>query len=265
MEEGLTRVNKINSQLKRIDNVPGRDEQYVQALENGKYITVSSIVRNYGKAGEFETAARLLADNNRFEEAIPFYLKTKNFSEARSAWSRMNKSTPVQEQYAYLLDKAITLASTGKSWVDLDASGKSKVLEMSYSNNFVGYMAMGIATNLGLRSFRDPIPGRPVMDRNAKPASTVTAKNSAVSAKGRTPNTKFFMYPNPTKGELSLSTTEEGVLNIYNMQGQKIFSKTIKSGISKLNISEVCIPGIYIAKFTNSKGEIHSSTLHYQP
>jgi penicillin-binding protein-related factor A (putative recombinase) len=64
-----------------------------------------------------------------------------------------------------------------------------------------------------------------------------------------------LVYPNPSKGIINLDLTDvnETELTIYNVAGQKVFTKKINEKKSKLDLNKFN-KGIYFLNFKNNDG-----------
>lgn len=61
----------------------------------------------------------------------------------------------------------------------------------------------------------------------------------------------LYVYPNPSNGEIAIESTEEGILEIINLSGQKILTYSISKGLNKLNLS--LSSGMYYLSVITSK------------
>jgi alpha-tubulin suppressor-like RCC1 family protein len=62
----------------------------------------------------------------------------------------------------------------------------------------------------------------------------------------------FAIYPNPAHGGFTVSGLQAGVLDIYNIVGEKVYSQQIPS--PKLEIRNEFSPGVYLVKVTSESG-----------
>lgn len=67
----------------------------------------------------------------------------------------------------------------------------------------------------------------------------------------------FKLYPNPTNGMLSVSTSlnEIDLATVYNLQGQVVFQREIFSNSTILDLSHI-LPGNYIVEMRSKKGDL---------
>ncbi len=61
----------------------------------------------------------------------------------------------------------------------------------------------------------------------------------------------LLIYPNPNTGLFNIKTQEEGTLNVLNMMGSTVFSKTIKSSENTIIDLHHYSKGIYLVHFTS--------------
>lgn len=61
------------------------------------------------------------------------------------------------------------------------------------------------------------------------------------------------IHPNPAKGQVEISTTEAGTLQIYDFSGGLVDSRKLNKGQNHLNLSGLS-RGIYLIKIQNSNG-----------
>lgn len=69
-------------------------------------------------------------------------------------------------------------------------------------------------------------------------------------------------YPNPASSRFSvdLRRTGDSTLKIYSLVGQKVYEKSVKQGIQKIN-SENFSPGIYLVQLNTAKNEVFSEKI----
>ncbi len=61
----------------------------------------------------------------------------------------------------------------------------------------------------------------------------------------------FSIYPNPATTAFTTETSEAGVLNIYNLQGQLMLNRHVERGKTSITLPGASTAGIYIARFTS--------------
>ena len=66
-------------------------------------------------------------------------------------------------------------------------------------------------------------------------------------------NNEIRIIPNPSSSSFTLNTKEEGALNVYNISGKLVMSKSIKANTEFGNDLE---QGIYIIKFVNNRNKL---------
>ncbi len=73
----------------------------------------------------------------------------------------------------------------------------------------------------------------------------------------------FTIYPNPAITAFTAETTEAGVMNIYNLQGQQIMSRQVAQGKTYITLPYAAA-GVYMVRYTSgSKTEV--TRLVYEP
>lgn len=73
-------------------------------------------------------------------------------------------------------------------------------------------------------------------------------------------NTQFSIYPNPSKSIFNINISDNATLEVLDILGKKIMQKTLLSGLNNLDVS-LMEKGIYLAKITNTKGQIKTVRL----
>jgi len=77
--------------------------------------------------------------------------------------------------------------------------------------------------------------------------------------------TEFNVYPNPTNGTLNVQTPLGGTFCLYTLEGKELQHYIIAEGTTALNLPNGLATGIYLCKFTDSKGNMNMVRLVYQP
>lgn len=88
--------------------------------------------------------------------------------------------------------------------------------------------------------------------------STTETTSNHINTKIVNHNTTPNIFPNPTKGKLTITQLEQfvgGNIEIINLMGQVIFSKTIQNHQMSVNLSEYN-KGIYLVKISSDKQQI---------
>ena len=77
-----------------------------------------------------------------------------------------------------------------------------------------------------------------------------------------TKNNSIEIYPNPSKGNFTvdLKNNKQGVLTLYNLQGQKIYEVNIQTTQININLTTV-LNGIYFYQFLNSDSQIYTGKI----
>ncbi|MEO6831899.1 MAG: T9SS type A sorting domain-containing protein, partial [Chitinophagaceae bacterium] len=76
----------------------------------------------------------------------------------------------------------------------------------------------------------------------------------------------FSLYPNPTTGSFSISSTEGGQLTLYTIEGAKVTQYVVRAGKNDYELPSTLAPGIYVGKYYCTKTQTeHSIRIIYQP
>jgi hypothetical protein len=63
----------------------------------------------------------------------------------------------------------------------------------------------------------------------------------------------FYLYPNPTKSNLSVNIPQSGQISVYDAVGKQIYSAAVNSGVAILNAEDYS-DGIYLVKLITNQG-----------
>jgi len=72
-------------------------------------------------------------------------------------------------------------------------------------------------------------------------------------------------YPNPTQGAIHLQSVREGILAIYNLQGQKLAQYHLEKGTQTIQLPRSLSAGIYYGRFMGVNGASESIKISYEP
>lgn len=61
----------------------------------------------------------------------------------------------------------------------------------------------------------------------------------------------LFLFPNPASNTIVVKSTENGLLNIYNLVGELIFTQPVTGYLTTINVSSL-LPGLYISTHNNT-------------
>lgn len=89
-----------------------------------------------------------------------------------------------------------------------------------------------------------------VTDSNGCRSSDDPACDPLIILNAQNSKTIFTIYPNPATTAFTTETTEGGILNIYNLQGQQIMSRQIEPGKTFISLPGNAA-GVYIARFSS--------------
>jgi len=63
----------------------------------------------------------------------------------------------------------------------------------------------------------------------------------------------FNVYPNPSNGEFTINIssqyTEDGILEVMNMNGTVVYEQTVEAKSNQLNLNLAVAPGLYLVKY----------------
>jgi len=218
------------------------------AIRLTEYLTVSDMARDYGIRHHYDSAAAILEQYSRYAEAIPFYLQAEQYAQARNAWMQLPAATAADQGFAWMTDKAINLLSAGNSWSSLTLPERDTLQIIADSNNYAGYMAAALLDNLGIARFSFPVPEIPA---NAAKKGAQNPLNESANT-SLAVNHNFSLYPNPTAGSFTLSSTQSGLFIIYSLQGTEVMRRQVAKGDTKIELPETLAAGVYIGRLQNN-------------
>jgi uncharacterized protein YjdB len=94
-------------------------------------------------------------------------------------------------------------------------------------------------------------------------AMNVTAARGAAGEVSHTEISEVSIYPNPTTGIFSISTSTSGVLSVYTIDGKEVLQQQLSSGTSSVTLPNTISAGFYTCKFTNVEGKVTVRRLMY--
>lgn len=147
----------------------------------------------------------------------------------------------------------------------LDLSLNSLITIVDIKNNGLTFLDMRNGNNANVTSFiGDFNPGLEcifvddttepnlltwTIDQNSNFVETVGECNSL--SVDRVNEFSFNMYPNPASNTLYVTTkTNNSVINIYNITGKIVLTKTLSQGDNLVNVSRLA-SGVYLARFSS--------------
>lgn len=226
---------------------------------------VNRRVQYYSLKGDNASAAKLLEQDGRSDEALSFYSAAGMWENANRIWSKLPKGTEDEKNFAAINRKAIDLYSVGKTWKDLDASGQILIAKLAKENTRPGYMAAAVADFLGMRTFVWPAGVETEEGVTASKVNT-NAVDGNHGIQGYIAMDKVQIYPNPTTGIFNIETMEPSMLYISNLQGQQIAAFAVTSGKASIKLSAGVAGGIYIGKLVGTESAKMSIVrIVYQP
>ena len=76
----------------------------------------------------------------------------------------------------------------------------------------------------------------------------------------------IHLYPNPTKGNFTITTPEDGKVELYDMQGRLLYTTKIPKGKTDIKMPSNISAGTYLLRYNNADGNIvENKMLIYQP
>lgn len=147
----------------------------------------------------------------------------------------------------------------------LDLSQNSAITYVDVKNNGLTFLDMRNGNNANVTSFiGDFNPGLQclyvddttepniftwIIDANSNFVETLAECNSL--SLDKTNELLFNMYPNPVVSNLYVTTKTNGsVINIYNITGKVVLTKTLSIGENLINVSRLA-SGVYLARFSS--------------
>jgi predicted outer membrane repeat protein len=77
--------------------------------------------------------------------------------------------------------------------------------------------------------------------------------NGIQSSQQDTKELKLILYPNPVGDIIKLQANKEGLIRIYNLQGQEVLSRQLQVGVNQMNVAGLS-SGVYLVKFNGREG-----------
>ena len=74
----------------------------------------------------------------------------------------------------------------------------------------------------------------------------------------------FSIYPNPTNGTLTISTSVAGELSIYTIDGKVTDQFSMTAGANSVQLSSDLAAGVYMCQFTGTDGSTQQARLILQ-
>lgn len=70
------------------------------------------------------------------------------------------------------------------------------------------------------------------------------------------PVSSFAVYPNPSRGKVTINTGIEGQISLYDLSGKQLFQYGISKSNTELELPSFLSPGIYTCKFISNDGKV---------
>ena len=71
-------------------------------------------------------------------------------------------------------------------------------------------------------------------------------------------NNGINVYPNPNNGNYIVNTTEKGLIEVYNILGEKVFNTQLNAGYNQVNMANQS-KGVYVYRILSQNGGFMSS------
>ena len=153
-------------------------------------------------------------------------------------------------------DGVVENKTTILNWIS-ETETNSKAFEIERSNNGKDFNAIGnvSATNLttGFHySFTDKLPliGNNFYRLKMIDIDGQFTYSNTILINNFNSKDKILIYPNPAKNIITIETSTNGILNIYNCKGEKVISTITKNNFTTLDISKLPV-GTYFCKNIN--------------
>jgi len=232
--------------------------------------------RYYAMGAKYDSAAALFASYNKYRDALPFYIAAGDYVNASTMWSNLPMNTDEDKQYAWLTGIEVSLYSAGHTWLDVDTVTLDSMTRMVQYNDATGGIAGGITALLGVAPVTYPVPATDsaLADTLSTMAGGMGARTAASGQNTAQPDNnktkaatlQFSVFPNPTYGTLSITSSTSGTFTLYTMLGQEVQHYAIAAGKSDILLPASLAIGMYIGKFNPTDGSDEKEIrLVYQP
>lgn len=144
---------------------------------------------------------------------------------------------------SYLVGDTATIVSSGApggSW----ASSNSGVVNINAASGFITATASGNAT----------ITYTVTNSCGSNNATAIFSVASMRPVAAGVQQASFALFPNPTSGQLTISTNVDGVLSVYSVDGKLVHTLTVTQGNTDFLLHQSLAAGTYVAQFSGSNG-----------
>jgi hypothetical protein len=157
-----------------------------------------------------------------YRAALPFYLTAGDYTDAQTMHDNLPMVTGEDTFYAWQSQLAINLVSAGKTWLQLDTASIDTMMHIVQYNKAAGYMtgAINMLMGTGPVTWPTPVVDSAIMDSMLTTHSDYrhTAGNAGSSISpivdvNNAGPSSFSVFPNPTYGNLTVSTSGAGRVN----------------------------------------------------
>jgi trimeric autotransporter adhesin len=146
--------------------------------------------------------------------------------------------------YALLTD-----ATSGGVW----SSSSPSIASMPYTS--LGYV-LGVSTGSATITYTVPSTGcfvtrtMAVYVPSSRPAS-------AEATAGETRQANIFnIYPNPTSGSLTITSSEKGALTLFTIDGKQVEQYEINKDVTSISLPNSLATGVYMCRFSGEEGSV---------
>jgi hypothetical protein len=227
-----------------------------------QHLLVSELARYHAFWGEPGDAAAVLTEYGRHAEALPFYVAAEMWTEAEDAWNSLVTGDAEDDKYAWLTRKAIDLYSNGNTWFELASAARDTVDSMIAFDSYTGYMAQAIHALINGKDYEWPEPTFEfvVEKSNQLPEDFWLTKRGEAGGLS-----VFNVYPNPTNGVFTITSSEPGLVSISSIEGRQLAEYEVKKGQTMVTLPTSLSPGVYIGNFRTENNKSYILRLTYQP
>ncbi|MES2701307.1 MAG: T9SS type A sorting domain-containing protein [Bacteroidota bacterium] len=67
---------------------------------------------------------------------------------------------------------------------------------------------------------------------------------------------EVLLYPNPTSGSFTIACPDDGVAELYNMQGQHVAHYAVKKGNTEISLPKNLAAGVYVCRYVPANGGV---------
>jgi hypothetical protein len=80
---------------------------------------------------------------------------------------------------------------------------------------------------------------------------------SAEATAGETRQANIFnIYPNPTSGSLTITSSEKGALTLFTIDGKQVEQYEINKDVTSISLPNSLATGVYMCRFSGEEGSV---------